>query len=96
MEIKFINPIVFIISFTVGLFFVYITGPTPVPIIQYPTLENAGSIVYKDDADVCYKYKPLKVKCPEDNSEIKSMVLQEADEDKKSPFSKIKNFFISS
>lgn len=96
MEIKFINPVVFLISFAVGLFFVYITRPTPIPIIQYPTLENAGSIVYKDDADVCYKYKALKVQCPPDNSQVKSMVLQQAEEDKKSAFSKIKRFFISS
>lgn len=95
MEIKFINPIVFLISFAVGLFFCYITSPTPIPIIQYPTLENAGSIVYKDDADVCYKYKAMKVKCPSDPNQIKSMVLQQAEEDKKSAFTKIKNFFIS-
>lgn len=93
---KYINPIVFLISFAIGLFFVYATIPTPIPIIQYPTLENAGTIVYKDDANVCYKYKALKVQCPKDSSQIKSMVLQQAEEDKKSAFTKIKNFFISS
>ena len=91
----FINPIVFIVAFAIGLFFTYITAPTPIPIIQYPTLENAGSIVYKDDADVCYKYKVMKVDCPANKKDVKSMVLQQAEEDKKSAFRKIKNFFIS-
>ena len=33
-------------------FFVYILTPTPDIILKYPTPDNAGSIIYKDKADV--------------------------------------------
>ena len=31
--------------------------------IKYPTPENAGNVVYKDDQGVCYKYVAKKVDC---------------------------------
>jgi hypothetical protein len=72
----FIIPIYFFISFALGILIAYLTIPTPELIIKYPTPENAGKIIYKDNADVCYKYKAIEVDCPADKSKIKSHELQ--------------------
>ena len=39
----------FIISFCIGILLVYLLTPIPKIIIRYPTPENAGKIIYKDD-----------------------------------------------
>ena len=71
-----INPLIFLISLFIGIFFCYITTPTPEVIITYPTPENSGKITYKDDADNCYKFKSKHVKCPSDKSLIKKIPVQ--------------------
>ena len=70
------DPYYFIISFAIGLFMAYLFTPTPEVIIRYPTPENAGKIIYKDDNDVCYKYKASEVQCPKDKSKIVTDYLQ--------------------
>lgn len=70
---KYIIPFYFFIALFIGLFVAYVSTPVPDVIIQYPTPENAGKIIYKDDADVCYKYKAEEVSCPKDKSKIKNL-----------------------
>ena len=53
----------FIISFFVGMFFVYITMPIPDVIFKYPTPINSGKIIYKDNSDTCYVYDAEEVSC---------------------------------
>ena len=65
-----IIPFYVMISFYIGLFVVYILYNTPDIMIQYPTLENAGEIIYENDDDTCYKYKKIEVMCPVDKSVI--------------------------
>ena len=76
MIFDFLNFKYFLISFSIGIFIVYINTPTPEIIIKYPNPENAGKIIYKDDAGVCYKYKANEVKCPSDNKNIEAQPLQ--------------------
>ena len=52
---------IFIISFCVGMFMVYITVPIPEIVITYPSPYK--QIVYKDSADNCYVYDSKKVDC---------------------------------
>ena len=73
---EYIDPIYFLIAFSIGLLFTYLTAPKPTIVIKYPTPENAGKITYRDDADVCYKYKVLETACPIDSSSIKKMPVQ--------------------
>ena len=61
---KYLSLKCFIISFCVGIFMVYITLPLPEIIIRYPTPFNAGKIVYKDNADLCYVYDSKEMSCP--------------------------------
>lgn len=75
-----IDPFYFILALAVGLFFVYITNDNvPDVILMYPTPNNAGKVIYKDSADVCYKYEKEEVKCPTDKSKIKQMPIQHSE-----------------
>ena len=68
---KYIDPVYFLISFAIGIFLTYVFTPPPKIVVKYPTPYNAGKITYKDDNNVCYRYKANKVKCPIDKSKIK-------------------------
>jgi hypothetical protein len=69
----------FFIAIAIGLFISYIYAPTKKIIIKWPTPENSEKIVYKDDADTCYKYKANEVPCPDDKSQIKKTNIQYAE-----------------
>ncbi len=72
-----IHPLYFFLAFAIGLFFCYITNPTPEMVLKFPSPYNAGNIVYKDKSDSCYKYKADKVECPIDKSLIKDQPIVE-------------------
>jgi len=54
----------FIVALAIGMLFVYVRIPTPKIVIKYPNPENAGKVVYKDEADNCYTYNASKTECP--------------------------------
>lgn len=83
MIFDYIEPIYFFIAFFIGMMITYITAPIPKVIIKYPTPENAGKIIYRDNADVCYKYQAKEVDCPIDKSKIKDIELQYVNNDAK-------------
>lgn len=61
--LKFISIPIFLISFAFGLFFIYIWGEDLHPVYIYPTPENVGEVLYKDNAGSCYTYKSKKAEC---------------------------------
>ena len=63
------NFLAFIIAFTIGILFVYLSAPKPRIIIKYPTPYNADKIVYKNENDICYKYKVSEIKCSDKSIE---------------------------
>ena len=71
-----IDPLVFLLSLCVGLFLTYIFSPTPDVIIKYPTPENTNKLIFKDNADNCYKFTSNQVTCPSDISKIKEIPVQ--------------------
>jgi hypothetical protein len=84
--IKYINLQAFIISLSVGLFFVYILGPDIKKVYVFPTPENSGKVQYKDDADNCFTYKASEVTCPTNESMINDIPVQSSKKDEPKQF----------
>ena len=76
MLTKYVSLPVFIISFAIGLFFIYILGPEEKPIYIYPSPTNYTSVLYQDKADECFQYKPVLTKCPLNPFSIKTVPAQ--------------------
>ena len=72
----YIDPFYFLVALCVGLFYTYITAPTPRIVIKYPTPFNVGKVTYVDQGGVCYRYQMKKVDCPTDKSKIKKYQFQ--------------------
>lgn len=73
---KLVSWPVFIISLSLGIFFVYITNAPKDIIYVYPTPENANKVQYKDRTGKCFNYEAVKTKCPKDRSKIESYRVQ--------------------
>lgn len=67
MFLNKINLPIFICSFAIGIFLVYILGEDRKVIYIYPSQYNYNDIQFKDYASNCFQYKPTPVKCPVDN-----------------------------
>ena len=76
MIFNYISFSVFLISFAVGIFFVYILGPENKIIYVYPTPENVDEILFKDKADNCFYFQQQEIECPTDKSKITNIPIQ--------------------
>jgi len=76
MITNYISLPIFLISFAIGLFFVYILGPESKNIYIYPNLENYMKTLYKDKADQCFQFKPVETKCPLNPFSVKTVPIQ--------------------
>ena len=70
-------PEYFFIAFCIGILYNNLIHPKPNVIIKYHTPNNAGKVLYKDDAGVCYRYNKKEVKCPADKSKIETIKPQQ-------------------
>jgi len=66
----------FMISFAIGLLFIYLLGPDMKTVYIYPSPENVEKILFKDKADNCFYFKPVEVKCPTDKKLINQIPIQ--------------------
>jgi hypothetical protein len=76
MILNYISFPVLIISFLLGLLFLYILGPKKKTIYVYPTPENIDKILFKDKANNCFHFNEMNVECPSDISNIFSVPIQ--------------------
>jgi isoprenylcysteine carboxyl methyltransferase (ICMT) family protein YpbQ len=76
MILNYISLYVFLISFAVGLFFVYILGPETKKIYIYPSEDNIKRMLFKDKADNCFMIEEEEVECPKDASLISTVPIQ--------------------
>ena len=73
---KFIDKKIFLLSFILGLIFIYYTPADGSLIYVYPTPDNVKKIEYKDKINMCYEYIEELISCPRDKSEIKKIPTQ--------------------
>ena len=76
MIFKFVSLPVFLISIAIGLFFVYLSQPSPTIIYVYPTPDNTDRVEFKDKAGNCFQFEAQEVNCPSDRTTIKSIPVQ--------------------
>jgi hypothetical protein len=76
MIFNFINLYVFLISFAIGIFFVYLYGPDMKTIYIYPSPENVDKILFRDQAENCFRFEPIQVECPKNSSLINEIPIQ--------------------
>jgi hypothetical protein len=76
MIFEYVSFPIFIISFAIGLFFVYIYGPEMKSIYIYPSPENIDKIIFKDKADNCFRYEANEIECPKNESILSKIPLQ--------------------
>lgn len=74
---KYIDFRIFLSSLALGILVVYIYQPSPTIIYVYPTPDNVNNIQYKDKANNCFKFNPIKTQCPSDEKKIYSIPMQE-------------------
>jgi hypothetical protein len=67
---KYINIFVFILSFSIGMLFVYLYTDDKRIIYVYPTPETVGQLQYKDATGTCFHFKQTEVECPKKSSDI--------------------------
>ena len=73
MFLNKINLPIFICSFAIGIFLVYTLGEDRKIIYIYPNQSNYKDILFKDYANNCFQIKPVSVKCPANNKNIKQI-----------------------
>lgn len=76
LKLSIINIPVFLVSFAIGMFAVYITLPDNKVIKVYPSPDNYKYIQYKDKANNCFAVKETKVTCPDDSGKISKTPIQ--------------------
>jgi hypothetical protein len=76
MLFNYISLPIFLISFAIGILFVYMLGPETKQIYIYPTPENVDKILFKDKAENCFQFEEEVVDCPSDPSKISDPSIQ--------------------
>lgn len=76
MLFKYIDIKLFLISLSIGLFYIYISEEYKKVIVIYPTPQNVDKYQYKDQSDECFSYELNEIKCPSDSSKYKEIHIQ--------------------
>ncbi len=76
MFFKYIDFKIFLISFAIGAFYVYINEDHKKVIIIHPTPDNYDQYQFKDKSGSCFSYELKEVKCPSDKKLIQNIQIQ--------------------
>lgn len=74
---KYISLPIFLISFALGLFCIYIMGPEIKTIYIYPSPSNYKNIQYRDKSKQCFEFETIETSCPINPLEIKTIPIQQ-------------------
>ena len=69
---KFFHVPTFILFLALGLFFVYISSPSPDIIYIYPTPDNINKLQYQDKGGTCHSFAAKEIECPKDKKKIEN------------------------
>jgi hypothetical protein len=76
MILNYISIPIFLISFALGLFFIYILGPEMKTVYIYPSPENVDKVLFKDKAENCFYFEQETIECPNNESLISKIPIQ--------------------
>ena len=68
---KYILPLPFIVSFSIGMLMCYILAPEPEIVFKHPNPNNVETTIYKNGDKDCYKYEVQEVSCPKNMDNVK-------------------------
>ena len=71
---QLIHIVLFLISFVVGCFFIYLSPVEHKTVFVYPTPKNVKKIQYKDNANQCFNFSAKLVNCKDHN--VKNIPVQ--------------------
>lgn len=66
----------FVISFCIGILFVYINTPKQKLVHKFPSPDN-NDLIYHDNNESCYKYHSKEVKCPKESKISEQPIVEE-------------------
>ena len=66
----------FIISFAIGVFYIYISLPKQRIVTVYPTQDNATDFNFKDKAHNCFRFEQEITTCPANDDALKTIPMQ--------------------
>lgn len=76
MILNYISIPIFVLSFAVGIFCIYVLGPEMKKVYIYPSPETVHKMLFKDKADNCFYFKEEMVECPQNESLISNIPIQ--------------------
>ena len=74
--LKYLSIPTILISFAIGMFFVYIMGVEPKIVYIYPSPSTIDKYILMDNANNCFKYEKEQVKCPLNDDNISKIPVQ--------------------
>lgn len=73
---KYISFKIFISSFIIGLFFLYLMGPPHKNVYVYPSPQTVDKAIFQDKTQQCFLYKEENVDCPLNKKDISVIPVQ--------------------
>ena len=73
---KYISIPVFILSFAIGMVYIYMSSPPTRNILIYPTVDNNSKFQYIDKAENCFTFEAKENKCPFNTGPLKTIPIQ--------------------
>jgi hypothetical protein len=73
---NYINIRVFLLTFAVGIFIMYVIMPDLRKIYVYPSPENVDILLYRDKTGHCFRFEEQQVPCPTNKSLIHQIPVQ--------------------